>query len=130
MAGIVHFSAFFRYMEVAEHAMFRAMGYSVVTDINGQRYGWPRVRAECDFSAPLRFEDTVEIELLVRDVRPKSLELEFRFHKIDGDQKQQVARGSVVTVCVQRDAAGKMKSVAIPPEIAGQLEAAPPSTTE
>ena len=30
MAGIVHYSNFFRYMETAEHGFFRRLGYSVV----------------------------------------------------------------------------------------------------
>ena len=29
MAGIVHYSNFFRYMEVAEHEFFRSLGFSV-----------------------------------------------------------------------------------------------------
>ena len=33
MAGIVHYSNFFRYMESAEHAFFRALGFSVVAVI-------------------------------------------------------------------------------------------------
>ena len=32
MAGIVHYSNFFRYMETAEHGFFRSLGYSVVMD--------------------------------------------------------------------------------------------------
>jgi len=42
-AGIVHFSWFFRYMEEAEHALWREAGLSiapVVADV-----GWPRVAA-------------------------------------------------------------------------------------
>ena len=30
MAGIVHFSKFFQYMETVEHGFFRALGFSVV----------------------------------------------------------------------------------------------------
>ena len=32
MAGIVHYSNFFRYMETAEHGFFRSLGLSVVMD--------------------------------------------------------------------------------------------------
>jgi len=42
-AGIVHFSWFFRYMEEAEHALWREAGLSIapiVADV-----GWPRVAA-------------------------------------------------------------------------------------
>ena len=47
MAGIVHYSNFFRYMESAEHAFFRSLGLSVVDRPEhapeGERVGWPRV---------------------------------------------------------------------------------------
>ena len=121
MAGIVHFSAFFRYMESAEHAMFRALGLSVVTNIDGAHFGWPRVRAECDYTAPLKFEDTIQIDLTVKEVRAKALVLDFLFTKIEGDERREVARGAMTTVCVQRDAAGTMRSVPIPPQIADPL---------
>ena len=41
-AGIVHFSWYFRYMEEAEHALWRAAGLSVPPPGGG--VGWPRVR--------------------------------------------------------------------------------------
>ena len=65
MAGIVHYSNFFRYMETAEHGFFRSLGFSLVTDQTDPPIGWPRVHAECDYFQPLRFEDEVEIHLLV-----------------------------------------------------------------
>src|SRR5713226_3868003 len=57
MAGIIHFSSYFRYMEVTEHAFFRSLGLSIVGD---PAVGWPRVHVACDFKHPLRFEDEVE----------------------------------------------------------------------
>ena len=41
MAGIVHFSWFFRYMEEAEHALWRAAGLSIAPPDSA--IGWPRV---------------------------------------------------------------------------------------
>ena len=64
MAGIVHYSNFFRYMETAEHGFFRSLGHSVVMDKFEPPVGWPRVRAACEYVQPLRFEDEVEIQLL------------------------------------------------------------------
>jgi acyl-CoA thioester hydrolase len=47
MAGIVHFSNFFRYMERVEHGFFRSLGFSIVDPpVEGaERVGWPRVHA-------------------------------------------------------------------------------------
>jgi YbgC/YbaW family acyl-CoA thioester hydrolase len=119
MAGIVHFSQFFRYMEAAEHDLFRSMGTSVVTKLEDQHYGWPRVHAECDYLSPLRFEDEFDVRLRLREVRARSLVFGFEFVKVaDG---KTVARGSMTTVCVQQQDDGTMRSVNIPTLIAGRL---------
>ena len=84
-AGIMHFSNFFRYMEMTEHAFYRSLGFSVhkkdTTEPSGEPIGepigWPRVRAECQFNHPLRFEDMVEIHLLVSEKKSKSITYQF-----------------------------------------------------
>ena len=58
MAGIMHYSNFFRFMETAEHGFYRSLGFSVVMPETDPRLGWPRVHAECDYRKPLRFEDS------------------------------------------------------------------------
>ena len=83
MAGIVHYSNFFKYMETAEHGFFRALGHSVVMDKFDPPVGWPRVRAECDYRQPLRFEDEVEIHLLVSGKKSKSLSYVFQISEIE-----------------------------------------------
>ena len=119
MAGIVHFSNFCRYMEHAEHAFFRSLGRSIVDRDLG--VGWPRVHLSCDFKKPLRFEDEVEIHLLVSAKSSKSISYQFRF-RVDGVE---AARGAVTVVCVRRNETGEMKAASIPPEIADQIEVAP-----
>ena len=57
MAGIMHYSNFFRFMETAEHAFFRSLGLSIFPRRSDPPVGWPRVHAECDFKRPLAFED-------------------------------------------------------------------------
>src|SRR5947207_7580130 len=93
MVGIVHYANFFRYMEAAEHGFFRSLGFSVVTFEVDPPLGWPRVHAECDYKHPLRFEDEIEIQLLVSEKRTKSLTYVFRFRKLDTSPPIEVARG-------------------------------------
>ena len=45
MAGLVHFSNFFRYMETAERDFFEAAGVELINTQPGKLVGWPRVRA-------------------------------------------------------------------------------------
>src|SRR5512144_841498 len=93
MAGLVHFSNFFRFMESAEHAFFRSLGFSVARSRNGFEVCLPRVHAECDYAAPLRFEDEVLVRLLVERKGRRSLTYQFRFCRLDGSIPKEVARG-------------------------------------
>jgi YbgC/YbaW family acyl-CoA thioester hydrolase len=125
MAGIVHYSNFFRYMETAEHGFFRSLGFSVVMEHFETPMGWPRVHAECDYRQPLRFEDEVEIHLLVSEKKSKSLSYLFKFRKMNGPHPVEVARGSLTVVCVTKQADGKMAAAQMPKEFADQIEVAP-----
>jgi YbgC/YbaW family acyl-CoA thioester hydrolase len=126
LAGIMHFSNFFRFMESAEHAFFRSLGFSVHRAATRDPVGWPRVHAHCDFKHPLHFEDTVEIRLLVREKRLKSIVYDFVFRKLNGKPATEVARGTLAVACVRRDKHdGKMKGVPIPKAIADKIEVAP-----
>ena len=69
-AGIMHFSAYFTYMEEVEHELLRSLGTSVVTpldpaDSTQGELSWPRVAAECQFVDSAHFEDVLEIEAYV-----------------------------------------------------------------
>jgi acyl-CoA thioesterase FadM len=112
-------------MEVTEHAFFRSLGFSIASQNSPVKVGWPRVHAECDFKVPLKFEDEVEVHLLVRERKEKSITYDFIFRKVNSEPAMEVARGSVTVVCVTRDEMGKMKATAIPEVIASKIEVAP-----
>ncbi len=124
MAGIVHFANFFRMMESTEHAFFRSLGFSIHGHEDGDTTGWPRVNASCDYLRPLRFEDEVEIHLLVAEVRNRSIRYQFIFRKVaDGVE---VARGSIAAVCASVDkVTGRLVPVLVPDRIRAKIEAAP-----
>lgn len=123
MAGIMHYSNFFRFMETAEHAFFRSLGFSIVTTQTDPPVGWPRVHASCDFKQPLRFEDEVEVRLLVTEKRSKSLSYQFQFRKVG--EPALVAVGKLTVVCVVKGADGKMSASTIPAELANAITLAP-----
>jgi len=124
MAGIVHFANFFRYMERAEHEFLRSLGLSVHAVNGNDLVSWPRVHADCKFRAPLSFEDELDVHLLVREKRSKSVTYEFRFYK-QGDENL-AAVGSITVVCVSIDrATGRMTSIPNPESIDRLIEAAP-----
>ncbi len=125
-AGIVHFSNFFRYMESVEHAFFRSLGYSVMLQDHEPPLGFPRVHAECDYQSPLRFEDLVEIHLLVREKKPKTLSYLIRFMNLSVEPARVAARGNLTVVCVQKSGDGSFTSTRIPHELAERIKVAPP----
>ena len=86
-AGIVHFSWFFRYMEEAEHALWRAAGLSIHPPES--EFGWPRVAASFDFQRALRFEDEIDVHLRIAEMSRKTIRYECIVKKDD----QQVAAG-------------------------------------
>lgn len=128
MAGIMHFSNFFKFMERVEHAFFRSLDLSVWDDpakIQAEeRVGWPRVHASCDFHAPLRFEEEARVELFVEEVRRRAIRYLIRVWKANGEL---AGEGRMAAACVRKDAAtGQMKAVEIPERIRLKIEAAPP----
>lgn len=127
MAGIMHFSNFFRFMEAAETAFMRSLGLSVVLSNCGLDVCLPRVHAECDYQLPLRFEDEVLIHLLVEKKATRTLTYQFRFSKLNSGAPVEVARGRLVAVCAARQADGGIKAVPLPDAFANKLQEAPPS---
>ncbi len=125
MAGIMHFSNFFRFMEATETAFMRSLGLSVVLSSCGLDVCLPRVHAECDYQLPLRFEDEVLVHLLVEKKAARTITYQFRFLKTNGDTKLEVARGKLVAVCAARQPDGSMKAVPLPDSFADKLQQAP-----
>ena len=122
MAGIVHFSNFFRFMESAEHAFFRSLGLRVHSGSESGAAGAARMEAACSFRKPLYYEDVVELHLVVKEVRTKSIAYTVVFRK----SGEEVARGSMVVVFVSKaGASGSLESVPIPAAAAARIEAAP-----
>lgn len=122
LGGIVHFSRFFVFMETAEHELLRSLGTSVhVTDAEGRVIGWPRVEAHCEFVAPLRFGDQVEIVLRVAKKGSRSMTYEAEI----STGGRLCARGRISSVCcVLNDPAG-LRPIPIPEPIASRLAEAP-----
>ncbi|MGY8692582.1 MAG: acyl-CoA thioesterase [Verrucomicrobiia bacterium] len=123
MAGIMHFSNFYRFMESAEHAFFRSLDHGIHQTIDGETVGWPRVHSSCDFFRPVRFEDSVTIRLTIEEIRRRSVRYIHTF--LLGDDATVVASGRMTTACVCLDReAGKIESINIPEELREKLEKA------
>lgn len=118
MAGVVHFSCFFKYMEEAEHALWREAGLSIAP--RGAEIAWPRVSAACEFRRPLHFEDEFEIWLRITAITDKRIS----YACVLSRGAEQVASGTMTIACVRHRPNEPMRSAPVPPEVASRFRVA------
>ena len=116
LAGIVHFSNMFRYLDEAEHALWRDAGLSIVQ--SGSDIGWPRLNAALEFRNPLRFEEEFEVWVRIAELKTRTIEYEFTLVR----GKSVIAVGTMTSICVRRQPDGTMRAAEIPSEVAEKLE--------
>ncbi|MEP4078021.1 acyl-CoA thioesterase [Haloferula sp.] len=117
MAGIVHFTNFFRFMEACEHSFLRSLDHELHGLVEGLETGWPRVNANCDYRAPARFGDLLTVSLFIEEVRNRSVRYRFDIAKED---ETLVAEGhlSVAHVAITDEG---IKAVPLPDELRNKL---------
>ncbi len=116
VAGIVHFSNFFRYFEDAEHALWREAGLSIHPDWSS--VGWPRISASCEFHRPLKFEQEFEISVVVAELTKRTV----RYEGVITRDGERVASAAWKIACVSRQPDGSMRSTEIPANVRERLE--------
>jgi 4-hydroxybenzoyl-CoA thioesterase/acyl-CoA thioester hydrolase len=119
-AGIMHFSAFFTFMEEAEHEFLRHLGLGVLAHEASGAVSWPRVAAHCEYQGSVRFEDMVEIDVRIGRVGTKSVTYEFNLSSAG----RLIATGQMTSVCCRRAADGVWQSIAIPSDVLEKLNSA------
>jgi YbgC/YbaW family acyl-CoA thioester hydrolase len=117
-AGIVHFSWYFRYMEEAEHALWRMAGLSIHPP--GSAIGWPRVATSFEFRRPLRFEDEFDVHLQVAEITRRTI----RYTCLIAQADTTIAKGDLTIACVLKRPGEPMKSIEIPEDIAARFQIA------
>lgn len=110
MAGIVHFSNFFAYMEQVEHEFLRSLGLGVIMEMDGKKISFPRVHAECNYRKAIKFEQIIDVQLTVQKIGTKSLTYAVKF-SLDGSP---IADGSITAVCCEFDHGPRPVSMPIP----------------
>jgi acyl-CoA thioester hydrolase len=116
LAGIVHFSVMFLYMEEAEHAMWRAAGSSIADPASD--FAWPRLSASLEFRNPLRFEEEFDVQLRISALKTRIIE--YACTIVRGDTV--IARGSMTAACARKQPDGTMKAAELPPDIVERLK--------
>jgi acyl-CoA thioester hydrolase len=115
-AQVVHYSNYFRFFERTEEEFYRHLGFSFAD--TAKRGLWlPRIEAFCQYKKPARFNDLLEVELVVQELKEKSMKLGFKiFNK---DNATLLATGYVVIVAADKQTG---KATPIPAEIMEKLK--------
>jgi YbgC/YbaW family acyl-CoA thioester hydrolase len=117
-AGIVHFSWFFRYMEEAEHAMWRTAGLSIA--MVGTDIGFPRVATSFDYHRPLRFEDEFDVRIQIAAIKTKTMQ----YSCVVSKGAERIATGTLTIACVRKGPHHAMTAIPIPAEIGSRFAVA------
>ena len=120
MAGLVHFSRFFVFMEQTEHEFWRSLGLSVHLRRDDQVISWPRLDARCNFAGAVRFEDELEVTMRLQGRGRSSATYAFDF----ASAAQPVAQGQLKVVCCRCNPGEKVHAIPIPQFLARHLPAA------
>ncbi len=97
-AQLVYYPRFFDYFHQAFEDFFEAHGTSYREVLTVDQVGWPAVRAEADFKAPLRFGDRLRVTLAVIKLGERSARFSYQGLRVsDGTE---VVVGATTVVCV------------------------------
>ncbi len=121
-AGIVYYPRFFHYFHLAFEELFRArLGpRAYVALLDRDRIGFPAVRAEASYQAPLAFGDTAEIELSVERLGRTSITFRYRVWRAAEPERERTASAAGTVVCAVVDLS-VFKAVPVPPAITALL---------
>jgi acyl-CoA thioester hydrolase len=114
-AGVVHYSNYFRFFERAEEEFYRSLNFSF-TDIAKKGLWFPRVEAFCQYKKPAKFDDLLQVELAVGELKQKSMKISFRI--LNSETSVLLATGHVIIVVADKHTG---KSTQMPADIAEKL---------
>jgi len=99
-AGIVYYPRFFHFFHVAFEELFsEKFGIPYVDVLGKEKIGFPAVRVENDFKAPLRYGDIADVEIGVAKIGTKSITCTYRLTRQPGGEL--CAEGKVTVASVR-----------------------------
>lgn len=101
-AGLVYYPVIFHYFHIALEEFFGAccgIGYDRL--IRDERLGFPTVRSEAEFFAPMIYGDEMDVEVIVSKIGRSSAVFEYRARR--ASDAVLCARSTNVQVCMNLD---------------------------
>ncbi|HTJ47059.1 MAG TPA: thioesterase family protein [Kofleriaceae bacterium] len=80
--GVVYYANYLRFFEASRAAFLRSFGRSHA-DLDAWGVALPVVEAHCRYRLPARYEDLLQIDVVVAEVRPASLRFAYRVMRGD-----------------------------------------------
>ena len=95
--GVVYYANYLRFFESSRAALLRSLGRTQ-KDLDDWDVALPVVEAHCKYRRPAHYEDLLDIEVLVSDLRGASLRFDYHVRR-DG---QLLADGYTRHACIDR----------------------------
>jgi acyl-CoA thioester hydrolase len=115
-AQVVHYSNYFRFFERTEEEFYRQLGFTFI-DTTEKGLWFPRVEAFCQYKKPARFNDLLEVELTIEELKEKSIKYGFRI--LNKETTVLLAIGYITIVAAEKRTG---KATALPQEIVEKLK--------
>jgi acyl-CoA thioester hydrolase len=75
--GVVYYANYLRFFEASRAAFLRSFGHSH-KDLDAWGVALPVVEAHCRYRAPARYEDVLDIHVVIGEVRGASMRFDYR----------------------------------------------------
>jgi acyl-CoA thioester hydrolase len=82
-SGIIRWSAYARFVELAETELFRAAGFPYAEVWQRLDIWLPRVQCHFDYRSPVRLDELLDVDIWVGRIGRSSLRLEFEVRRPD-----------------------------------------------
>ena len=115
VAGVMHYSNFFRYFEACEQEFYRSIGATHGHLREKYKIMLPRVEAHCVYKVACKFDDLIEVVMKVREVADKTVTYDFQLYR--KDENQLAAEGYLKCIAVDLN----WKVVQLPADVAKML---------
>ncbi len=123
-ANLIHFTALLKFMEEAEHALYRSFDLVGYRWSENSVFGMPRVSVSCEYLGAVRYGDEVDVRLRVREVRRKAIRYAAEFTIERSGDPEVVARSDWTVVCARREHGSRdWQGIEVPPPLKARLQA-------
>ena len=83
--GIVYYARYYEYFEAARTELLKSLGIHV-TVIENEGYLLPVVTSHCDYKVGAKFEDTLVVNTIIKDLPKSRLRIDYEVHRNNFDE--------------------------------------------